>query len=121
MDKPPAEYTLKLRQEFVDAKTEKELDAARKAIVADLKKRYAGIDCHAPQDTIGPHLMLFGQLMQEWNPIGFTIEELKGICGRPTTETKDAVTYTFDSGMKAPLWMFKGQPRIVEVRHHGGQ
>ncbi|MCH8828318.1 MAG: hypothetical protein IID45_01940 [Planctomycetes bacterium] len=112
--------TWKIRQAYVDAKSEKELKAARKAMIADLKKRYSGIDCHAPQDKIGPHKFLFRQLLQEWNPIGCTIEDLKAIAGKPRKETRDSVTYVFDSGKKAEIWIFKGRPQIVELGHRWG-
>jgi len=94
--------TLKLRQAYVDAESDGQLQAAKEALIADLKKRYAGIDCNAPQDKITPHLILFRQLMQEWNPVGCTIEDLKAIAGKPRSETGDSVIYPFDNGMGAP-------------------
>lgn len=121
METPSPENTLKLRQQCVDADSEEELEIARKALVADLKHRYAGIDCHTPPDKIGPHNILFRQLMQEWNPIGLTIDDLKAIAGKPTKETADSVVYTFDMGDKARTWIISGRPHINEVRHHLGQ
>lgn len=121
MERPSPEITLKLRQQFVDAVSAEELEIARKALIADLKKRYAGIDCHTPPNKIGPHNILFRQLMQEWNPIGFTFRDLKAIAGKPKKETDDSLVYSFDSGMKARTWIFSGRSHINEVRHHLGQ
>ncbi len=125
MNEPSAEAatatTLKLRRAYVDAESDKQLQAAKAALIADLKKRYAGIDCHAPQDKITPHLILFRQLMHEWNPVGCTIEDLKAIAGRPRSETDDSLIYPFDDGMGAPHWRFTGRPTITEVYFREGQ
>ena len=113
--------TLEWRRAHLQATTDQERQEICKALIPHLQMRYSGLDCYAPQDQIRPHYMLFRLLMLEWSPVGYTIEDLKAVAGKPRNETDDSVTDSFDSGQLAWVYTFKGRPYIETIDFRDGQ
>ena len=113
--------TMELRQAYRQATTDQERQKIRDELIPHLQMRYSGIDCNVPQQAIRPHGLAFRLLLTEWDPRKFTLEDLKAVAGKPKSETKDSVTYVFDSGLIAPYWTFKGRPYITSIDYRPGQ
>ena len=96
----------KLRQQYIHAKTRQEWLKAKKQWVANLKKRYAGIDASVSGPPADEHGVRFSQLMMEWNPIHCSAEDLKSIAGKPTRENADMLYYAFDNGADGTYYRF---------------
>ncbi|MEX0727440.1 MAG: hypothetical protein WD065_14285 [Planctomycetaceae bacterium] len=107
--------TEELRQQYLNAKTPQESQEAKAAWLADLKKRYAGIDASVTGAQAGKHGARFGRLMIEWNPIQFSANDLKSIAGKPTRETSEVLDYTFDLGRGAYSWLFTIQGDTIRA------
>jgi hypothetical protein len=101
---------------FYKAKTDDERRAIRDELIPHLKRRFSGIDCHASPDQQAAQLLAFRLLLREWpRRVGYSIEDLKAIAGKPSSETDDEVTYTFGTGKEAASWTFQGRPVIKRV------
>ncbi|MEX1228719.1 MAG: hypothetical protein WEB58_00680 [Planctomycetaceae bacterium] len=98
--------TEELRQQYVNAKTHEEWLVAKKAWIADLQKRYEGIDATVIAPAADEHGARFNRLMIEWNPIHFSADDLKSIAGKPTRESEESLEYRFDNGYGGTLWEF---------------
>ncbi len=125
--------TEQLRRRYVEG-TGGSFDQNRDAFIADLRRRYGGIDASLWR---GPeayeHLRRFGELMKEWNPLGCSADDLKSIAGEPTKEVPltdkgydpgsyRVLTYRFHGdGMVHARWEFTVSGKtIIEVRYIPG-
>ena len=98
--------TEKLRQQYITAKTRQDWLKAKESWVTDLKTRYAGIDASVTGPPAVEHGLRFSRLMREWNPIHFSVEDLKSIAGQPRSESSDSIEYVFDEGDGTSSWKF---------------
>lgn len=105
--------TAKLRQRLAEAKTRGDVVRAQEALVAQLKKRYGGIDASLHGPDAVPHYIRFSRLMREWNPLHFSADDLKAIAGTPTKETLERIKYRFDKGDVASVWRFNLQGGMI--------
>ena len=106
----------KVRMDYVVSrgKTPQEWRKAKNQWLAELRKRYQGIDVAARPPDVGEHASRFGELMMEWNPIHCTTEDLKSIAGKPSRETADMIEYKFDEGKVTYSWRCKVSNGIIE-------
>ena len=105
----------KLRGDFIVAKgkSRKEWLHAKDQWVAELRRRYRGIDVSAKAADAMEHSRRFGELMREWKPIHGSVEDLKSIVGQPMRETPDSLDYSFAAGPAPSVWRFKIQGGII--------
>ena len=111
------------------------IPSSQRALVADLKQRYGGIDASVTeQPAAQEHLANFARLMREWNPLQFSADDLEAIAGKPTEEvllpselhppnSQQALTYWFyGSGSAGAGWEFTTDSgMIIGVRYIMGQ
>lgn len=124
----------RVRRRYVET-TGENISESRKAFVADLKRRYGGIDASVtkPPESV-EQLRRFAQLMREWNPLQFSADDLRDIAGEPTKEVSwtaegrppnsmKSMTYWFyGSGIAGAGWEFTiDGGTIVAVRYLMGQ
>ena len=90
----------------------------RASRVADLASRYGGkINTGATGNEIIPCIQQAASLMDEWNPIGYALEDVKAIMGTPTSESADLIEYRLDTGWGGSVWVFLlDEGSIVGVR-----
>ncbi|MCH8979331.1 MAG: hypothetical protein IH945_08840 [Armatimonadetes bacterium] len=98
----------KLRQDYVERKkTTKDWLRAKDAWLADLRRRYQGIDGMLKFPDDREHGRRFGELMREWNPIFCSTKDLKSIAGPPIKETANMLEYQFGAGRgSVQTWRF---------------
>lgn len=106
-------------QALVEAMTGKEGQEALKAYYDDLEKRYAGtIDASVKGPDADEQHRRLERLMREYNPMQTSLQRLKAIAGKPTSEPEYALFYTFDNGTTVVRWEFYGS-QVWDVRKVG--
>ncbi|MEX2121185.1 MAG: hypothetical protein WD847_16450 [Pirellulales bacterium] len=115
------EATEALREQYRDAETQESRAQAKAAFVQVLSERYSGIDASVTGRGAFEQAARFGKLMLEWNPIHFSVDDLKKIAGKPTVETRQLLEYHFDNGLDNSPWRFNTDgPTIVGVEYIPG-
>ena len=86
------------RERYLAADTERELEAARREYVRDLRKRYG--DPGTREEHVGlDHGANFAQrsrrLFREWNPVFFKADDVRELLGPPWAEDEASLLYSF--------------------------
>lgn len=93
-------------QSYVEAETLEEVGATRVALVNALKEKYSGIDSHIRGADAIAHERRFVQLMREWSPVLFSVQDIESIAGTPNEVGEEAIVYVFDNGLESSEWRF---------------
>ncbi len=87
----------------------------------DLITRFGGKIDATPDidfDTAARMSVVFADLMEEWNPINFSVDDFSKIVGAPTRIEDGVLEYEFDNGWDGDLWRFEvSGPDISGVEH----
>lgn len=102
---------IRARSALVSARSGRQIDQfARVDMVNALHDKYTSV--LSDREGGSARSTMLG-LMAEWNPIGFTVDELKKVLGEPNAITTESVTafdvifeYRFGSNRNATGWQF---------------
>ena len=87
--------------------TQVKTEDSRRALVQALETSYSG---KISTQTKGPEasqcIAAVARLLREWNPVGFTCDDVKTIMGSATREDEDTLDYIFDNGLDGAHWRF---------------
>jgi len=83
----------------------------------EIKRKYDGriITGNTGNDCV-QYAAMMQQLLEEWDPVGHTAEEVEFVIGRPYRPASDRLVYRFDSGYNGvewSLWLKDG--KIVKI------
>jgi hypothetical protein len=98
-----------------------------KRLLAELQRRYGGIDASIRGPDARLQAKRFDQLMREWNPIRFTANDIASIAGKASkvedlpNSDNTVVIYLFDDGKGVAEWRFRVGVRINAVEWSSGR
>ncbi len=100
------------KERYVEAKTPEEKEEARKEYVAFLAKRYAGTITAGKLETAASYEQV-DKLRKEWNPVGFSPDDVKKILGQPSRETSNTLEYFFPIGSGGVGYIFTFRDDVI--------
>ncbi len=58
-------------------------------------------------------------LLEEWNPVGASVEDVVFLLGRPSERHEDRIVYVFEGGFSGVLWVFQLKHGSVTAAERG--
>ena len=75
-------------------------------LIKDAIQKRFGEAAYKANETMEAHL-------KSWNPVGRTAQEIKNTFGQPDREKPEAITYLFDNGETANIFVFELREGVV--------
>jgi hypothetical protein len=113
-----ARHARAVLQEKPSAISKVESISASLQILEPIRKKYEGKIIPGNTDKDYPrYASAMEELLNEWNPIGHTAEEVEFIIGAPPEIIKGDLMYRFEDGFSGVAWLFKLKDgNVIEVQ-----
>ncbi len=88
--------------------------------IVQLRANYADLIQTGNTESAYPeYVRQMENLLEEWNPVGASVEDVVFLVGRPSERHEDRIVYVFEGGFSGVLWVFQLKDGSVTAVERG--